>query len=169
MQFAARRGCKVTTPWYAECLRIEADSGSPPVPRGGIDDGFTSMLNAASTYLLDKPKHRAYIDVELSRKRGRTIVAMSFGENPRSASLGAMLEAFLLDEAAYATQTPAACPNCTTPVVNLRSTYCGRCGVRLTGDAATVKKARASEDEEKAEPQSEAVVIERHREGEEPR
>lgn len=176
MQFAARRGCKVTTPWYAECLRIEADAEMPRVANGDFDDGISGVLQAASTYLLDKPKHRAYIDVELSRKRGQTIVAISFGEHPRSSSIGAMLEAFLRDDAAYVIKTPAACPSCTAPVVNLRASFCGRCGHRLAGAAAGQDKNRGpsaeapqDEDESIKESHGEAVVIERRREGEEPR
>lgn len=171
MQFAARRGCKVTTLWYAECLRIEADA-DVPAQHGRTDDGISGMLQMASTYFLDKPKHRAYVDVELSRKRGQTIAAISFGEHPRSSSIGAMLEAFLMDDAAYETKTPAACPSCTAPVVNLRATYCGRCGHRLTSDTTAHEqavKALSGEAEDSDESRSEAVTIERRREGEEPR
>lgn len=172
MQFAARRGCKVTTPWYAECLRVEAESDVPAAHYGGVEDGISGMLQMASTYFLDKPKHRAYVDVELSRKRGRTIVAITFGKHPRSSALGATLEAFLMDDAAYETKTPAACPSCTTPVVNLRATYCGRCGHQLT--SATPPRGKsdkqdADDAEDSDESDSEAVAIERRREGEEPR
>jgi ribosomal protein L37AE/L43A len=168
MQFAARRGCKVTTPWYAECLRIEAESEAAPGLHRGVDDGISGMLQMASTYFLDKPKHRAYVDVELSRKRGQTIAAISFGEHPRSSSLGAMLEAFLMDDAAYETKTPAACPSCTTPVVNLRATYCGRCGHQLTSGATKPPRGQADQAMDGEVDDSEAVAIER-REGEEPR
>lgn len=167
MQFAARRGCKVTTPWYAECLRIEADADAP-AQHGGSEDGISGMLQMASTYFLDKPKHRAYIDVELSRKRGQTIAAITFGEHPRSSSLGAMLEAFLMDDAAYETKTPAACPSCAAPVVNLRATYCGRCGHQLTSGVTKPARGQADRGVDGEADDSDAVAIER-REGEEPR
>jgi len=168
MQFAARRGCKVTTPWYAECLRVEAESDDPAAQFGSVEDGISGMLQMASTYLLDKPKHRAYVDVELSRKRGRTIVAITFGKHPRSSVLGATLEAFLMDDAAYETKTPAACPSCTTPVVNLRATYCGRCGHQLTSGATKAPRGQADQAMDGETDDTEAVAIER-REGEEPR
>lgn len=132
-QFAARRAFRVTEPWYLDGFRVESAAG--PLDRNNDQppDMLSGMLDAATTFFLDKPKYRAYVDVELSRKRGQTIVSVKFGEHPHSAAIGTALQAFLCDESVFVTKTPVICPGCTTPVVNIRANFCGRCGKPLYG------------------------------------
>ncbi len=150
MQFAARRGCRVTTPWYLDGLRIE-QNGAQTAPDAATSEGApTSILDAAGRFFTDKPKDRTYVDVELSRKRGQTIVSMKFGESPASATIGHALNVFLLDEEAFATKAPPVCPKCLTPVPNVRASFCGRCGAALSAQGAKRDDAATTEHVERS-------------------
>lgn len=136
LQFAARRGLRVSEPWYLDGLRLEMGDGSERPGEAEDVDMLSGMLNAATSFLLEKPRNRAYVDIELSRKRGQTIVLVKFGEHPQSAVIASALQAFLHDDAVFSARIPVVCSNCTTPVVNIRANYCGRCGMAFSGSAA---------------------------------
>lgn len=135
-QFAARRAFRVSEPWYLDGLRIESVSDAPRRPADEPADTLSGMLDAAAALLRDRPRNRTYVDVELRRKRGQTIVSLKFGDRGAGAALGSALEAFLRDHAVYDTRCPVVCECCTTPVVNVRASYCGRCGSPLRAGAA---------------------------------
>lgn len=148
MQFAARQGCRVTTPWYLDGFRIE-QNGTPALAEADTVGGTArGILNAAGRLFTDKPKGRVYVDVELSRRRGQTIVAMKFGENPLAASIGHALNAYLLDDAVFVTNAPPVCPKCMTPVSNVRASFCGRCGAALTAGGTLRDASTAMEKDE---------------------
>lgn len=148
MQFAARQGCRVTTPWYLDGFRIEQNGAPAPAEADTIGGTARGILNAAGRLLTDKPKGRVYVDVELSRRRGQTIVLMKFGENATSASIGHALNAYLLDDAAFVTKAPPVCPKCMTPVSNVRASFCGRCGAALTAGGSLLDASSATENGE---------------------
>lgn len=130
-QFAARRAFRVSEPWYLDGLRVESASDAPRRPADEPADVLSGMLDAAAALLRDRPRNRVYVDVELRRKRGQTIVSLKFGDLGAGAALGSALQAFLHDDAVYDARCPVVCEHCTTPVVNVRANYCGRCGSPL--------------------------------------
>lgn len=120
VQFAARRGYRMTNPWYMEGVRIEAppSAADPHAKRG-----FWATIS-------DTPS-AARIDVELKNKRRATRVKISVSNHPDSIKLAYELQAYLNDERAYETECPPMCPTCGNSVPNPISRYCGRCGHRL--------------------------------------
>jgi hypothetical protein len=158
MQFAARRGYHLSQPWYMEGWRIEMtpQAGPPTIPLDQ-QDTLSGMLDAATSFFGDKPKNRTYVDVELSRKKGRTIVQMTPGKHPLSTQLVYTLEAYLADAGAYETKCPPICSRCTTPVLNVRANFCGRCGHRFLPAPAPTNEAMATTPSKETAP----VVVER--------
>lgn len=134
MQFAARRGFHVTEPWHLDGLRLEAlashDLAAPPSP--GDSDDLDGLIGGIASFFGDGGKQRVYLDVEFRRDRQRTVVHMKSGKHAAGMKIAYALHGFLMDEAAYEPAGPPVCPTCTTPVVNLRASFCGRCGAALT-------------------------------------
>lgn len=120
VQFAARRGYRMTNPWYMEGVRIEAPPSAADVH---AKRGFWATIS-------DTPSS-ARIDVELKNKRRATRVKISVSNHPDSIKLAYELQAYLNDERSYETECPPVCPTCGNNVPNPISRYCGRCGHRL--------------------------------------
>src|SRR5262245_53763665 len=124
MEFAIRQGYRANTPWYLDGLRVEARSEDSPAENWQTGTGWKHFLEVIGAYLADKPHHRIYVDIELERKRSRTVVSMEFGESRRSESIAMRIRAHLIDEASFLDKTPVVCPSCTAPVANMRASYC---------------------------------------------
>lgn len=158
MQFALRRGLRIVEPWYLDGVRIEG----PPAPsRGGWDSHRPSWGDRVNTFLLNWPSDRPAVDIEFSRKKGRTVVSLSPGSREDCLMLAHRIEAYLRDEAAQAEGSPAVCPTCQAPVEVVTASYCARCGKRLSMSAADYPPKRrkqsvaASSPEEKRSPADE--------------
>jgi hypothetical protein len=133
MQFALRRGMRIVEPWYLDGVRIE---GPPAPPRGGWESHRPGWGDRINTLLLNWPSDRPAVDIEFSRKKGRTVVSLSPGSREDCLMLAHRIEAFLRDAAAQAVQSPAVCPTCQAPVEVVTASYCARCGKRLSMSAA---------------------------------
>lgn len=129
MQFALRRGMRIIEPWYLDGVRIE---GPPAPPRGGWETHRPSWGDRVNTFLLNWPSDRPAVDIEFSRKKGRTVVSLSPGSREDCLMLAHRIEAYLRDAAAQAVQSPAVCPTCQAPVEVVTASYCARCGKRLS-------------------------------------
>lgn len=174
MQFAARRGLRVAEPWTYEGLRVEtipdpteagnrAEAPNSDSQLGGFGRAIAAMFG-------DGGAPRIHVDVEISRKDGKTIVAIRSGKHPDGMKMGYALHAYLSDPMAFEPQCPPFCPKCTTPVVNLRSKYCCRCGAELVVGARATRQGddEDTDGEDSAEASDEEVVVSRKQEGEEP-
>jgi ribosomal protein S27AE len=131
MQFAARKGFRATNPWYIEGIRIEdmrrVGENMPKVrPKG---------YWAAVVYWLTAPEPGPRVDIELKRRRGRTIAVLKLGAHNDSVHLAYALRSYLSDERAFELTLPPICPRCSASVTNFMATYCGRCGLRLSTGA----------------------------------
>ncbi len=126
MQFAARRGYRLSVPWYLEGVRIEVPA--PATEANGKRGIWGLMVGAPAP-----PR----IDVELKGRRRATRVKITLGDNPDSIKLAYELQAYLHNEQAYVTQSPPMCPKCGSTVPNPIARYCGRCGHAFTADADT--------------------------------
>ncbi len=161
MQFALRRGMRIVEPWYLDGVRIEG----PPAPsRGGWESHRPSWGDRVNTFLLNWPSDRPAVDIEFSRKKGRTVVSLSPGSREDCLMLAHRIEAYLRDEAAQAEVSPAVCPTCQAPVEVVTARYCARCGKRLSMSAADYPPKRrkqsvaASSPEEERSPADERNV-----------
>lgn len=128
-QFAARRGYQLTHPWYLDGLRIEdvGRKGENLKPRPAPGDGFWRRIAT----LLSSPAPGPRVDIELKRRKGRTIVSMSLGDHHDSVHLGYTLRSYLADERSFICECPPLCPACTSVVRNPVANYCGQCGGAL--------------------------------------
>jgi hypothetical protein len=108
MQFAARRGYRLSHPAHLDGCTIE--NASLPTP--------------------------ARVEVRVRARDGATVASLSFGENPESIQLAYALQRYLADDKAYTCECPPICPKCSTPVTNIVAKYCGRCGAQLDEGAA---------------------------------
>lgn len=153
MQFALRRGMRIVEPWYLDGVRIEG----PPAPsRGGWESHRPSWGDRVNTFLLNWPSDRPAVDIEFSRKKGRTVVSLSPGSREDCLMLAHRIEAFLRDEAAQAARSPAVCPTCQAPVEVVTANYCARCGKRLSMNATDYPPQRRKQTE--AAPTSEEAI-----------
>lgn len=133
MQFALRRGMRIVEPWYLDGVRIEG----PPAPSRGVwEKHHGSWWDRVGSMFLNWPTDRPAVDVEFSRKKGRTVVSLSPGSREDCLMLAHRIEAFLRDEAGQAARSPAVCPTCQAPVEVVTANYCARCGKRLSMNAA---------------------------------
>jgi len=134
-QFAARRGFRLSNPWYLDGLRIEdigrAGENLPARPEAGR--GFWAGLAA----LFSMPAPGPRIDLELKRRRGRTVVKMSFGDHHDSVHLAYALRSYLSEERAFTCECPPLCPSCSALVRNLTANYCCQCGHLLVAHPPT--------------------------------
>ncbi|MCA9254541.1 MAG: hypothetical protein KDA33_02840 [Phycisphaerales bacterium] len=121
VQFCARRGYRLTNPWYLEGVRIEI----PNRIREAIEKrGFWATVMDVQTV----PR----IDVDVKRRRARSSrVKISVGDHADSVRLAYELQAYLNDDRAYEPECPPVCPSCGSNVANPMARYCGRCGHRF--------------------------------------
>jgi len=157
LQFAARRGYTVSNPWWLDGIRIEDMRGQSAVSPSAPPEGFWAWLSSRFSVALP-PR----VDIEISRKRSRTILSLSVARTVQSAHLAYALQAYLKDAAVYELPTPVACPNktCAASITNLRALFCGRCGEPLTAAAriTRTKEYRAAEDESQSEDEPKVLV-----------
>ncbi len=109
VQFAARRGYRLSHPAHVDGVVIENASLTTP----------------------------ARIEAQIRSDGPAALVRLTFGDNPESVQLAYALQRYLADEKAYACECPPICPKCSTPVPNVAARYCGRCGAQLDEGAAT--------------------------------
>ncbi len=159
VQFCARRGYRLTDPWYLEGLRIE-------VPNRIRDDinkrGFWATV-------MDTPV-MPRIDVDIKRKRGGAArLKITFGDHNESVRLAYELQAYLNDDRAYEPACPPICTSCGNNVPNPIARYCGRCGYRFVADAGDGARPMlrpppvvADERHRRADDPTEAILIERN-------
>ncbi|HPF37112.1 MAG TPA: hypothetical protein P5081_00295 [Phycisphaerae bacterium] len=121
VQFCARRGYRLTNPWYLEGVRIEI----PNRIREAIEKrGFWATVMDVQTV----PR----VDVDVKRRRARSSrVKISVGDHADSVRLAYELQAYLNDDRAYEPECPPVCPSCGSNVANPMARYCGRCGHRF--------------------------------------
>lgn len=120
VQFVARRSYRISKPWYLDGIRIE--SPSPTHVATNAQRFWSAMFDSPI-----EPR----IDVETRRKRSGTRVRIVIANTPESTRLAYELHTFLLDDRSYDLELPTICPRCSTPISNLTSRYCGRCGHKL--------------------------------------
>ncbi|MBX3395697.1 MAG: zinc ribbon domain-containing protein [Phycisphaerae bacterium] len=123
VQFAARRSYRISKPWYLDSIRIET-----PSPTHGA-----SNVRRFWAAMFDSPLEPR-IDVETRRKRSGTRVRVVIANTPESTRLAYELHSFLLDDRSFDRNLPTICPRCSTPISNLTSRYCGRCGHKLVAN-----------------------------------
>ncbi|MCB9853714.1 MAG: hypothetical protein H6819_11505 [Phycisphaerales bacterium] len=121
IQFCARRGYRLSDPWYLEGLRIEVPNRS----RDGFEKrGFWATVTDAQT----GPR----IDVDVKRRRARSSrVRINVGDHTDSVRLAYELQAYLNDDRSYDAACPPICTSCGSNVPNPIARYCGRCGHRF--------------------------------------
>ena len=125
-QFAARRRYQLSHPWYLDGLRIEDTSraGENIPPKSESGHGFWAGL--ASLFHVPAPGPR--VDIELKRRKGRTVVSLSLGGHHESVHLAYALRAYLSDDRAFTCECPPLCPACSALVRNVTANYCCQCG-----------------------------------------
>lgn len=118
VQFCARRGYRLSDPWYLEGLRIEI----PDRLREKIQKrGFWATMTDAQT----GPR----IDVDVKRRRAKSSrVNINVGEHADSVRLAYELQAYLNDDRSYEAACPPICTSCGSNVPNPIARFCGRCG-----------------------------------------
>ncbi len=136
VEFVARRSYNMTNPWYIEGLRIEAPRFAGwRLEAEGIANQLDLNIQRPHKHswwesLLDLPQVPR-IEIEIRRRRGRTVVKVKISNQPDSTKLAAELQTHLLDDRAYDAHCPSTCRACGAPIASVLARYCGRCGQQL--------------------------------------
>ncbi len=143
--FVAWRSYSMTNPWWIEGMRIEA----PQLAEWRLQ---AENIAARLDHAIQSPHRRTWwaslldlpqvprIELEVKRRRGRSVVKVKISDHPDSTKLAAELQTYLLSDRAYDAEGLSNCPACGAPITNVIARYCGRCGRQLVDTKAEVQR-----------------------------